>query len=174
MALTPNLLHLAPILKDKKWRFQHRPHAHNPINNCEDAAVARGIKLSQELKSIVLRIDHHFYLVHLRGNEIFSSAKLAKVLKSPAYKVKSINFATPEELKHYFGLIKGQVNPFDKVFQHYRQIFSHTLFLGNPNLYTNDCTLDGYISFSPKLLFLTKNFIVADIVKEGAKLPDSR
>jgi len=87
-------------LRNPKWKFKHKPKAHPKVNNCEDAAYARGINVDQELKSLVLNINDILYAFHFRGNEKLNERLINKYFKDVLkVKIKKLRFARKYELK---------------------------------------------------------------------------
>ncbi len=157
---------LKDVLVDPKWNFKHKPKAHVVVNNCEDAAQARKIALSQELKSIVMNVNDRLYAFHFRGDEDLDSRTIEKYFKkilkikpkkfrfAKSEELQSLNVFSPKEGKMY-QVQKGTVTPLNQnIWKLYTfvspSLFSHK----NEVVYTNDGTLDGQISFNPQLLKL--------------------
>lgn len=118
-----------------------RHFQHGDVRTCEEAVAARGIKLQQELKSIVFKTETGFAAVHLRADLKVSSKKIKKYLKS-----KYLRFANSKELAE-FGLELGLVNPgntrFCEAHLICRSVFSETF------VATNFGVFDEGVAFSP-------------------------
>lgn len=85
----------------------YRHVVHGPTRTSEESAAARSEPLEVGAKALVLKLDDRFMLHVLSA---------AKKLDSGAVKrrhgVKSVRFATPEELRELTGLVPGSVPPF--------------------------------------------------------------
>jgi len=160
---------LKDLLLNSKWTFTHKPKAHGIVNNCEDAAYARKIKLHQELKSIILNVNNQLYAFHFRGNEQLHSRTIEKYFKKILkIKPKKFRFAKPAELSSLnifsqkedtiYQVQKGTVTPLNENIWNLYTFISPSLFVNEDDVvYTNDGTLDGQISFNPQLLKLIPN-----------------
>jgi prolyl-tRNA editing enzyme YbaK/EbsC (Cys-tRNA(Pro) deacylase) len=80
---------------------------HPPTKTSEESAAARGEPLSVGAKALLLRTDDVFRLFILPADRKLDSAAIKRELK-----VKSIRFATAEELLELTGLVPGSVPPF--------------------------------------------------------------
>jgi prolyl-tRNA editing enzyme YbaK/EbsC (Cys-tRNA(Pro) deacylase) len=80
---------------------------HPPTYTSEDSAKARGEELGVGAKALLLRTDDVFRLFVLPADRKLDSAAVKRHLR-----VKSIRFATAEELLASTGLVPGSVPPF--------------------------------------------------------------
>lgn len=120
-------------------------YRHGHVVSCEEAAAARGVPLSYELKSIILRVRQHYVGVHIRGDQKLNSKSVRKALRT-----KRIRFAKANELAD-FGLQMGRINPTNTRFCQ-----THLVCLSvfdRPFLTTNDGTFEAGVAFSPFDLF---------------------
>lgn len=89
--------------------IEYREAQHEPTFTSEESAMARGEDVKIGGKAILLKLDAEYKLFVLSA---------AKKLDSKALKrhfgVKSIRFATSEELKELTGLVPGCVPPFGR------------------------------------------------------------
>ncbi|MEX2316966.1 MAG: YbaK/EbsC family protein [Pirellulales bacterium] len=80
---------------------------HPPTATSEESARARGEELGVGAKALLLVTDDVFRLFVLPADRKLDSKKVKQQLK-----VKSVRFATPEELQTQTGLVPGAVPPF--------------------------------------------------------------
>jgi Ala-tRNA(Pro) deacylase len=80
---------------------------HEPTQTSEDSARARGEELGVGAKALLVRTDNCFRLLVLPADRKLDSAAVKRHLR-----VKSIRFATSEELLEKTGLVPGSVPPF--------------------------------------------------------------
>jgi Ala-tRNA(Pro) deacylase len=93
------------VLATRGVPFQEKQHP--PTATSEESARARGEELGVGAKALVLRTDDVFRLFVLPADRKLDSKKVKQQLK-----VKSVRFATPEELHEQTGLVPGAVPPF--------------------------------------------------------------
>ncbi len=95
------------LLQQAGVAYRHLQHA--PTRTSDESAAARGEPLEIGAKALLLKLDRDFRLFVLSA---------ASRLDSPAIKqrfgVKSVRFATPEELLALTGLVPGSVPPFGR------------------------------------------------------------
>ena len=138
---------------------------HEPVFSCVEAASARGIELSQELKSLIFNVNGKYVVVHLRGSQRVDSKKLYKLYKIPFKKRKHIQLISLEVLKSKFDSDYGLVCPFSPKIWRAKHVISEELIETNEIVYTNDGTLTGTVSFRVSLLKKTQFWMVRDIIK---------
>jgi Ala-tRNA(Pro) deacylase len=80
---------------------------HVPTHTSEDSARVRGESLAVGAKALLLKTDDKFRLFVLPADRQLDAKKIKQELK-----VKSIRFATSEELLDLTGLVPGSVPPF--------------------------------------------------------------
>ena len=147
---------------NNKLHFAHYPNVHNKVVSCMDAVVARKIELESELKSILLKIEREFCIVHMRANKALSSKKIKPFFRDHLrYYKKGFRFASYEELR-YFGIASGLVSPFHPRLDDLKQFVCKQIIESDTILYTNDGSYTGYVTFSPILLTLIDNVIIGD------------
>jgi len=81
--------------------------AHPPTLTSEDSAKARNEELGVGAKALLLRTEDRFRLFVLPADRKLDSGAVKRALG-----IKSLRFATPEELKEITGLVPGSVPPF--------------------------------------------------------------
>jgi Ala-tRNA(Pro) deacylase len=108
-ARTPVTEHLERWLREAGVAFEIVEHA--PVHTSEEAARARGTRLEEAAKALVVRAeDRYLHLVlpaHLRADSALLRALLG---------THKLRFATPEELSALTGCAPGAVPPFGNLF----------------------------------------------------------
>jgi len=84
---------------------------HEPVRTSEEAATARGDDIKIGAKALLLKADDRFVMVVLSAAKRIDSKALKKI-----FCVKSLRFATSEEVKEKTGCEPGGVPPFANVF----------------------------------------------------------
>jgi prolyl-tRNA editing enzyme YbaK/EbsC (Cys-tRNA(Pro) deacylase) len=84
-----------------------RKMEHEPTQTSEESARVRGEELGVGAKALLLRTDDCFRLLVLPADRKLDSGAVRRHLG-----VKSIRFATPDELLERTGLVPGSVPPF--------------------------------------------------------------
>jgi prolyl-tRNA editing enzyme YbaK/EbsC (Cys-tRNA(Pro) deacylase) len=115
------------------------------VVSCKEAADAKGFPLRHELKSLILRIDESFAIVHLSGSESLYLRQIKRYLKS-----KQARLATPQEAAS-LGARPGAVSPFLPNLWKLPNLIDDDL-LTLSWVSTNNGTLSNYIVFDPILL----------------------
>ncbi len=87
----------------------YRHVTHGPTRTSEESAAARGEPLEVGAKALVLKLDNRFELFVLSAARKLDSGSVKRTRS-----VKSVRFATPEELLALTGLIPGSVPPFGR------------------------------------------------------------
>jgi prolyl-tRNA editing enzyme YbaK/EbsC (Cys-tRNA(Pro) deacylase) len=123
---------------------QHRVIHHEPVLTCAAAAVARGIPLRCELKTLLMMVRHGRIAVHLRASDRLSSRSIRSVLRT-----QYTRFLTTLELREA-GFQPGTVNPWSVPLDHYHLLCASVLDL--PTVATNAGTLTTGVLFRPELL----------------------
>ncbi len=83
---------------------------HRAAETSREAAEIRGSRLEQGAKALVLRSKGDYLLFVVSAARELDAKKLRAALK-----LKSLSFATAEEVAATFGLLKGAVPPFGSV-----------------------------------------------------------
>lgn len=83
---------------------------HEPVYTSEQAAIARKESIKIGAKSLILKAND-FFMVVISGAKKIDMKKLRKFLN-----VKSLRFATPEEVKELTTLEIGAIPPFGNLF----------------------------------------------------------
>jgi prolyl-tRNA editing enzyme YbaK/EbsC (Cys-tRNA(Pro) deacylase) len=117
---------------------------HNVIS-CKEAAGAKNIPLSHELKSLVLITGKGMYLLHLSGEKMADLRSVKKYLGC-----KQVCLASREDLK-VLNVKPGTVNPFYEKLSILPQLISTEL-LELEFVSTNAGELNKYVIFKPNLL----------------------
>jgi Ala-tRNA(Pro) deacylase len=84
---------------------------HEPVHTSEEAARVRGTPLASGAKALICRADGRFVLLVLPGDRRLDSARARKALG-----VKSLRFATRDEVEELTSLTPGAIPPFGQVF----------------------------------------------------------
>lgn len=95
------------FLKKNKVSFTETEH--EPVFTSEQAARARGVPISQGMKTLLLKSSQQkrFFLVVLPGDKKLDSAKIRKLLG-----LKRLSFASAEEVEQVMGCEVGGCYPF--------------------------------------------------------------
>jgi Ala-tRNA(Pro) deacylase len=92
----------------------HTPYAvthHAPVRTSEEAAKVRGTPLSSGAKALVCKADERFVLFVMPADRRLDSAAVRRTLG-----IRSLRFATPEEVAQLTGLSPGAIPPFGVLF----------------------------------------------------------
>ena len=100
---------LKALLKAHHVEFQ--AVSHRPVYTSVEAAEVRGEPLQSGAKALILKTDGAFSMFVLPGDRRMNSKRIKQ-----AAKVKSIRFATPEEVETLTGLTIGSIPPFGSLF----------------------------------------------------------
>jgi prolyl-tRNA editing enzyme YbaK/EbsC (Cys-tRNA(Pro) deacylase) len=87
----------------------YRHVVHGPTRTSEESAAARGEPIEVGAKAMVLKVGDAFGLFVLSAARKLDSGAIKKRIG-----VKSVRFATPEELLELTGLVPGSVPPFGR------------------------------------------------------------
>jgi Ala-tRNA(Pro) deacylase len=109
MAKTPVAEHLVQWLTDADVPFEIVEHA--PVRTSAEAAHARGTRLEEGAKALVVRAEDRYVHVVLPAHRRADNAALREILG-----VRKLRFATPEELLALTGCAPGAVPPFGNLF----------------------------------------------------------
>ncbi|MDP7018477.1 MAG: YbaK/EbsC family protein, partial [Pirellulaceae bacterium] len=85
---------------------------HEPVYTSEEAAAVRGATLSSGAKALVCKVDRGFVLIVLPANLKLASKRVRK-----ARGVKSLRFASREEVSDITALQPGSIPPFGSLFE---------------------------------------------------------
>ena len=100
---------LTDLLKRHGVSFDLLHHA--PVYTSEEAAVVRGTTLASGAKALVCKGDDRFVLIVLPADR-----KLASKLARKELGIKSLRFASREEVEQLTGLTPGSIPPFGSLF----------------------------------------------------------
>ncbi|MCI0465365.1 MAG: hypothetical protein L0Z62_51245 [Gemmataceae bacterium] len=90
---------------------EHTVLRHEPVFTSEQAAAVRGTPLASGAKALVMRAGEGFVLLVLPADRKLDSRKARTALG-----VKSMRFASPEEVEQLTGLKPGSIPPFGSLF----------------------------------------------------------
>jgi Uncharacterized conserved protein len=85
---------------------------HAPVFTSEEAAAVRGTSLASGAKALVCKADEQFVLIIVPADR-----RLAGKLFRKAAGVKSLRFASKEEVEQLTGLAPGSIPPFGSLFK---------------------------------------------------------
>lgn len=94
-----------------KHEVQHTVLRHQPVFTSEEAAAMRGTPLSSGAKALVMKAGERFVMLVLPADRKLDSKKARQALD-----VKSLRFATKEEVLELTGLAPGSIPPFGSLF----------------------------------------------------------
>jgi Ala-tRNA(Pro) deacylase len=89
----------------------YRVLRHAPVYTSEEAAAVRGTPLGSGAKALVCKADERFVMIVLPADR-----KLASKAVRAAAGVKSLRFASREEVESITGLAPGSIPPFGSLF----------------------------------------------------------
>ena len=84
---------------------------HEPVFTSEQAAAVRGTSLASGAKALVVKAGEKFVLIVLPADRKLDNKKAREV-----FGVKSIRFASKEEVEQLTGLAPGSIPPFGSLF----------------------------------------------------------
>jgi Ala-tRNA(Pro) deacylase len=84
---------------------------HDPVFTSEQAAAIRGTSLASGAKALVCKADDHFLMIVLPADRKLDSKATRTTLG-----VKSLRFATREEVESLTSLTPGSIPPFGSLF----------------------------------------------------------
>src|SRR6476620_6512868 len=84
---------------------------HQPVFTSEEAAKVRGTPLGSGAKALVCKADERFVMIVLPADR-----KLASKLVRKTAAIKSLRFASREEVEQLTGLAPGSIPPFGSLF----------------------------------------------------------
>jgi Ala-tRNA(Pro) deacylase len=91
--------------------IEHTVLRHEPVFTSEQAAAVRGTPLASGAKALVMRAGEGFVLLVLPADRKLDSRKARAALG-----VKSMRFASAEEVEQLTGLKPGSIPPFGSLF----------------------------------------------------------
>lgn len=100
---------LLNFLDEKSIKYQHLEH--EEVKTSEAAAAARGTKLEQGAKALIMFADSQPILVVLSAAQKLDSDKFKK-----QFEIKDLRLATPQEAQQLSGVPLGAVPPFGNLF----------------------------------------------------------
>ena len=127
---------------------------HEKVVTCEEASLARGIELSEELKTLLLKVCKRYVALHIRGCDTLNSKKLKTF-----FRCKNTSFLNLEELAEK-GLKPGIINPWNIGFCDYHIVCFRVF--QNEHMATNNSRLDQGIFFDVFELLRQPNTIVGN------------
>lgn len=126
------------------------------VLSCAEAALAKGIPVENELKTLILTLDFgEVVAVHVRGNRRLSLRAVKRYMKTEqALLMDVVNLAS-------MGCVPGTVCPFLPPVWRVHQLISKEV-LALDYVSTNNGTNTGYFLFSPKLLLQVPSCAVGE------------
>ncbi len=138
----------------------------SPVISCKEAAEAKGIPLSNELKSLLLSTQKGFVVLHLPGD---AEASLRAVKN--ALEVREACLATDDELLS-LGLMRGCVCAVKDPIWSLPHLVSKRI-LKMEMVSTNNGTNRGFYRFHPSVLLEAESVMVGDFEAVGHDKPNS-
>lgn len=139
------------------------------VVSCSDAAKAKGLRLAQELKTLVLSTDFGFSAVSIPGNCRLSLRKV-KVFED----VKQAYIASQEDLAFLskisdsnISMSPGSVTPLLEPLWSMRQLLDETVF-EETLMSTNNGTHLAYVKFNPEILLKAPNLQVGNFIEDSS------
>jgi Ala-tRNA(Pro) deacylase len=102
-------LKLKSFLDENKIHYEYKEH--EEVRTSEEAAKARGEDIKIGAKAMILKCDDKFIMFVLSAAKKIDSRRVKELLG-----VKSLRFATPEEVHQLTGCVPGGVPPFANIF----------------------------------------------------------
>src|SRR6476646_5984058 len=84
---------------------------HAPVFTSEEAAAVRGTPLASGAKALICKADERFVMIILPADRKLASREVRK-----AAGIKSLRFASREEVEQLTGLAPGSIPPFGSLF----------------------------------------------------------
>jgi Ala-tRNA(Pro) deacylase len=100
---------LEQLLGGKAIRYDVLRHA--PVFTSEEAAAVRGTPLASGAKALICKADERFIMIVLAADRKLASKDVRK-----AAGIKSLRFASREEVEQITGLAPGSIPPFGSLF----------------------------------------------------------
>jgi Ala-tRNA(Pro) deacylase len=97
------------LLRQKSIAFDVLKHP--PVHTSEEAAAVRGTPLSSGAKALVCKVDDRFVMIVMPADR-----KLAGKAVRKSEDVKSVRFASLDEVQQLTGLAPGSIPPFGSLF----------------------------------------------------------
>ena len=101
---------LKSFLDENNVSYEYKEH--EPVRTSEEAAAARGDDIRIGAKAIVLKADDKFVMCVLSAAKKINSKELKKILG-----IKSLRFATSDEVMEKTNCELGGVPPFGNIFE---------------------------------------------------------
>lgn len=90
---------------------QYRVLHHEPVYTSEEAAAVRGTPLASGAKALVCKVDGEFAMFVMPADRKLASGQVRKAMG-----VKSLRFASRDEVLTLTGLTPGSIPPFGSLF----------------------------------------------------------
>lgn len=129
---------------------------HAPIRSVDEYVKIMGITYDHGLSTLIFKTEKGFIALYRRDDRKLNSGKFKKVLN-----VKSLNLASPEEVKSEFGFVVGSVGVYHPKLTYYmdKSIFEKEMIYGGTGIDTED------IQIAPKDLQQLSNAQVVDVTE---------
>jgi Ala-tRNA(Pro) deacylase len=137
-----------------KANLEYSVKHHEPVYTSGQAAEARGDKLKQGAKAIIMKANRDFVLIVISAEKKIDSKKLKKILKS-----RDLSFAGSDKLRE-LGLESGSVPPFGSVLG--LRTYVDKSLLENEEISFNAGSLTDSITMKSKDYLKTEKPIVED------------
>ncbi len=128
------------------------------VVTCEEATIARGIPLRNELKTLIIETTRGLFAIHLPGNERLSLRRLKRILE-----VDEARLAGPSILQG-LGIVSGAVSAVLEPVWSLPHLIDRSV-VGLNFVATNNGTLRGYFRFDPRILLEADSSYLVDIVE---------
>jgi prolyl-tRNA editing enzyme YbaK/EbsC (Cys-tRNA(Pro) deacylase) len=120
------------------------------VVTCEEAAVAKGIPLKNELKTLIIQTSDGLYALHLPGNRQASLRAVKNFLNVDE------SYLLDEDELGELHLMPGTVSPMVDIVWNLPHLVSQEV-LNRNFVSTNDGTRSGYVIFKPQILLSAMN-----------------
>lgn len=130
----------------------------SPVTSCEEAALARGVPLEHELKTLLLETPTGLIAAHLRGDSRLSLRAVKRAIETEQAWMAS------EQILRDLGLVPGTISAVLSPVWGLPHLIDRTT-LSLPFVTTSNGTLTGYFRFDPKILLTVESFTVVDIAE---------
>ncbi|MGD8781824.1 MAG: YbaK/EbsC family protein [Ignavibacteria bacterium] len=151
------------LAEQKGLLFEHHPEAYNSdVVTCEEAAKARNVNVTNELKHMLVKFHNKFALVHVCGNLDVELELVAHAIKVQQVHLASLKY-TP--IGH---IPRGTICPFKQPLWSWFHILDKSIEL-KEWMTTNDGTKRGFLRFNPLLLRYSSNYMYANVSQPHSK-----
>ncbi len=89
----------------------YRITRHEPVYTSEQAAAVRGAPLASGAKALIVQLDRQAHMIVIPADR-----KLASKLVRKHFRVRSLRFASKDQIRQLTGLAPGAIPPFGSLF----------------------------------------------------------